>query len=241
MKSKMMISLLIIAMAAAVIGGSTMAWFTAQSGDIENTFTAGTLMIDVDEDVNYDVTLNMNNVNPGDCFEKEFNIENTGTKGALLRMELDEEWVFDYGHLWNNWEALGFTELNPLNGGGEKPAAMSGAQWDAFVAYVEGLPNPVKWTELEAQLVAADWLKHTDGYWYYNDKLASTSTLTFAFDVCFDGVKMTNPFQAVEYTLTINFEAIQASNNASGNLWLVDSVYDPADPQSSTNWDRFNF
>jgi predicted ribosomally synthesized peptide with SipW-like signal peptide len=41
MKSRMLISMLVIALAAAVIGGATMAWFTDEDTAGPVTFTAG--------------------------------------------------------------------------------------------------------------------------------------------------------------------------------------------------------
>jgi hypothetical protein len=52
---------------------------------------------------------------------------------------------------------------------------------------------------------------------------------------------MTNYFQGAGYDLTIRFEAIQASNNASGSAWGVDSVYDPANDQAGANWIAWAF
>jgi predicted ribosomally synthesized peptide with SipW-like signal peptide len=83
MKSRMLVSLLVIALAAAVIGGATMAWFTDsdETGDV--TFTAGTLKINVDDTFDGEPidVLEFDNMNPGDVYDEiKILIENTGTK-----------------------------------------------------------------------------------------------------------------------------------------------------------------
>ena len=86
MKSRMIMSLLVIALAAALIGGATMAWFTDSDTAGSATFTAGTLKIDVSDGLTafYDllqVGSKHGNMNPGDVYEEiVLEIENTGTK-----------------------------------------------------------------------------------------------------------------------------------------------------------------
>jgi len=81
MKSRFLVSLLVIAMAAALIGGGTMAWFTDSAESEDVTMTAGTLLIDIDNfnRVESDV-LNIENLNPGDEYTYKFNVKNIGTK-----------------------------------------------------------------------------------------------------------------------------------------------------------------
>lgn len=80
MKSKMLISLLVIALGAAIIGG-TMAWFTGEDDAGEATFTAGTLTVDVSDGLTEFEDLLAENMNPGDVYdEMEIIIENKGTK-----------------------------------------------------------------------------------------------------------------------------------------------------------------
>ena len=63
--------------------GATYAWFTAESEEFTNEFTAGTVEIEADEEVNTK-GFDENNWNPGDEAEKEFTIINKGTKGIRL-------------------------------------------------------------------------------------------------------------------------------------------------------------
>jgi len=48
MKSKMFMSMLVIVLAAALVGGATMAWFTSAAANAPNTFAAGTVVISAD-------------------------------------------------------------------------------------------------------------------------------------------------------------------------------------------------
>ncbi|MGI5901715.1 MAG: TasA family protein [Desulfitobacteriia bacterium] len=93
-KSKVLISLLIIGLAAILIGGATSAWFTdeAEVGDVQ--FKAGTLAINVDENANVYAMKDrhLDNVNPGDCANIVLNIENVGTKKAFIRAEMTAIW-----------------------------------------------------------------------------------------------------------------------------------------------------
>ena len=88
MKSRMIISLMVIALAAALIGGATMAWFTDSDASEPVTFTAGTLLIDIEGDnfaqqINSE-EINLDILNPGDEFEFEFDVVNEGTKNLIF-------------------------------------------------------------------------------------------------------------------------------------------------------------
>ena len=97
MKNKVLITALVLALAAAVIGGSTMAWFTAKA-EVENTFTAGTMLIEADQIIPVDTT-EFTNVNPGDAYCVGWEIENVGTKKMELRFDALGEWMFELSGL----------------------------------------------------------------------------------------------------------------------------------------------
>ncbi|MGO1470528.1 MAG: TasA family protein, partial [Tissierella sp.] len=85
----------------------TFAWFTATSEEVVNEFTAGTVKINLVD--NFE---GAPNVNPGDCYEKEVYVENTGTKKALIRIKKDIAFADESGlslepviyELGENWE-----------------------------------------------------------------------------------------------------------------------------------------
>ncbi|MFY9541001.1 MAG: TasA family protein, partial [Dethiobacteria bacterium] len=67
MNKRIVTSLFVIALAAALVGGATMAWFTSTASVEGNEFTAGTLKFEVDgENVSIDeegvITFNFGNV-----------------------------------------------------------------------------------------------------------------------------------------------------------------------------------
>jgi len=86
MKSRMLVSLLVIALAAAVIGGATMAWFTDEDASAPVTFTAGTLLIDIEKFDMVSNEINLDILNPGDEWEYEVDIVNEGTKNFIYKV-----------------------------------------------------------------------------------------------------------------------------------------------------------
>lgn len=207
MNRRTILSVAIIILAFAAIGGGTMAWFTDEVA-LENTFTAGTLDIEgSDFWTGFAPGAIWNNVNPGDCRNKEFTINNNGTKNALIRFQWDGEWGEMVGNTWT-----------PM---------------------VDGDPTLVTVT------APTGWYEHTDGWWYYTpnpaDPLAPGAKLEFALKVCIAGAETGNEYQGKSFKLNFTFEAIQASNNASGDLWGVDSLYNPADVMTAANWNGFDF
>ena len=214
--------MLVILFVIALSLGATMAWFTAEADPIENVFQAGTVLIEAEEtEVRGG---NLENVNPGDCFEKEFEITNTGTKNIVVRVNphsVESEWEFDLVHLYDNWEMLGF-----LDEYGDKPANMdeSDSDWNDFLDALENLDDPIK---AISEYGPEDlWDLGDDGYFYYiGDPIESDGTVTFWFEVCFEGEEMSNEFQGATYRMWTSFEAIQASNNAPNDHWDID-LYD---------------
>jgi len=84
MKSRMLVSFLVIAVVASLIGGATMAWFTDTDSAGEATFTAGTLSLDVSDGLTTFAELSdikIDCMNPGDVYpEIVITIVNDGTK-----------------------------------------------------------------------------------------------------------------------------------------------------------------
>lgn len=76
MKTKMFMSMLVIALAAALVGGATMAWFTDVETNAVNTFTAGELAIAVGTQT---YTVVIGNMAPGDTISGTFTVSNTET------------------------------------------------------------------------------------------------------------------------------------------------------------------
>ena len=218
MKTKIALSMLVILFVLAASLGATMAWFT-DSEDLTNTFTAGTLEINAEDNwEGYGLEEDWENVNPGDCKDKEFRITNIGSKHSLIRLQFEGEW-------------------------GEYVAE----DWVIMV-------------DQDADLVTvnapAGWTLH-DGWWYYDGILEpdmdASNPFEFVLEVCVDGPGTGNEYQGMSYKFEITVQAIQASNNASGEAWNVDSWYfdtdgvtsmDPTTDDldlSAENWAKFNY
>ncbi len=232
MNRRTILSLAIILLAVASVGGATMAWFT-DSKELTNTFSAGTLEIDgSDHWTGYDPGDVWENVNPGDCKDKEFTIYNKGSKHALLR--------FTWNGVWSGVKDAGG---NPLTG---DPDLVS-VKVTGWTSKVDPVTN-IKWWYYDGKLDPSD----PDDPGYPND-----SYIEFTLEVCLAGAGTGNEYQGASFKLDFDFEAIQASNNASGDQWGVDSWYfaddgvtpsDPTNPainpdldRSATNWAEFNF
>ncbi len=89
---KMFLSLMIIVLAVALVGGATLAWFTDAAQTPTNSFEAGTVEIEAgwQEDVGKIITENWN---PGDCTDFEVCVENIGSKKIRLRAQFEGRWV----------------------------------------------------------------------------------------------------------------------------------------------------
>lgn len=94
MKNRMLITVLVVALSAALIGGATMAWFTDSATTGEAEFTAGTVVVDAKHKSTTPMEGRfIDNVNPGDCATVCWDIVNEGTKSAELRVKVDAGWV----------------------------------------------------------------------------------------------------------------------------------------------------
>jgi len=76
MKTRIYVSMLVIALTAALIGGATMAVFTDTETSVGNTFTAGTVDITVGTTT---LAVNSGNMAPGDTRSGSFEVTNAGT------------------------------------------------------------------------------------------------------------------------------------------------------------------
>ena len=203
-KSRIMMSMFVIALAAALIGGATMAWFSYKV-EVENVFTAGTVTITAEEDV--EATDDLDNVNPGDCLDKVIDICVTGSKGVVLRMRNTGEWVYTTAwrnYLRDNWDELCYSEV-------PKPTDQDG--WDAIISAMNVLD--VADFEIEGWTLIGDW-------WYSPASIDAGTCIDVTIEVCFDGEDMDNYFQKARFTMNTEIQALQSSNYAPFHEWGVD-------------------
>lgn len=79
MKSKIAVSLLVIALAAALMGGATFAYFTSQATNEGNVFSTGTLQISITDPVE-EAIFNVGNMYPGQPTVTDYiYVKNDGT------------------------------------------------------------------------------------------------------------------------------------------------------------------
>jgi len=189
-----------LVLAALLVVGGTMAWFTAAADPVPNKFTAGTVKI-----VLHDVQTGENgeeipfpdegigNVNPGDEYEKIVYVENTGSKAVYVRVKLTPGWKDDEGN---------------------------------SLALEVGTPAVPMAT---FPIVGDKWVLHTDGWYYYTeplagagDNVANAVTTHLIEKVKFAGAEMTNDYQGATFTLKVEAEAVQASHKAYKDEWGSD-------------------
>lgn len=206
MSKRIVLSLLVIIFVITASLGATMAWFTDSATIDQNVFTAGILTIDVTDSWAENESLIVNNWNPGDCNDKLVELEVTGTKRAFIRMKLLETWTFKY-------------EVE--NGFLVKDGNGDPVELDPFI--VE------EYSERDAPLVNWDWDENEwqmmDGWFYYKGMLDPEESdgpkkITIFTEVCLSN-DAGNDYQGAVYTIDIDFEAIQVTNDASDNEWLV--------------------
>lgn len=189
----MLISLLVIALAAAAIGGATMAWFTAEANleqDGEQvTFTAGTVVVNVDEapEITTMEDRSIDNVNPGDCATICWNILNEGTKRAELRVKVDSGWVDEVEEAEQEAEQVVFFAPKPDSGW-----VMYEDEEGLWLYYINGPVAPVAGDDEGVKLCLV---------------------------VGFDGPSMDNRYQGLSYSIGGTVEAVQSTNGAPEDLW----------------------
>lgn len=185
MKKKILLSTLIILVVLAASLGATMAWFTDQSDPIENVFTAGTVIINAEEEIIAE-GINIDNWNPGDCVEKEFTITNKGTKRIVLRGIVTEQWYEFDGDNWIEWTP------DPAESNAAK-VTLVGTGWS------------------EDPSGSGTWYYDSEIAGTYLDE--EEASVKLRFRVCLDGPEADNQYQGKRYIMSVTFQAIQASHS----------------------------
>lgn len=233
MKSKIFLSVLFLGLAAFVIGGVTMAWFTDDANLEAAEFHAGTVEINADGTADIEVPegKSFNNMNPGDCATVIWEFENTGTEAVQLKVNLTKEWSDP--ELSNDSVFYCPVDMDPAEPKGWVMADDDNEDiWLYYIdkhtgnpGFVPGTPDPNDPEKVELKLV-----------------------------VVFDKDTIDNPYQGETFTLGgdgSKVYAIQASNQAPDNQWddwsniigagLPNSeTYKTTDPNSWKNWEYFH-
>lgn len=197
MKSRMLISVLVIALAAALIGGATMAWFTADASAPNAVFTAGTVVVDVTGGAD------VKNWNPGDCTDFRWTITNTGSKRVVFRVSAAGSWE----------NGLNNNNITVSLCNSYQPYAPKGA------GYFIGTDNAVWYLASEAEGGYFYFVGILD-----NGELRPLNageSVDLCLKVCVNGPLTGNEYQGLTFTLTGSVEAIQSSNNAPNENWGI--------------------
>jgi spore coat-associated protein N len=97
-RKSLVVAFLLTMIGALLIGGATMAWFTSEDKNTDNSFAAGTFEISLDKDDGVEKYFNIENTFPGDEGSAEIVVTNEGslpmdyyfkleTSGALFEGE----------------------------------------------------------------------------------------------------------------------------------------------------------
>jgi predicted ribosomally synthesized peptide with SipW-like signal peptide len=90
MKKSLVVAFLLTIVGALLIGGATMAWFTSEDTNEDNSFAAGTLEISLDKD-NGQKYFDISNMQPGDSGSAELTVSNVGSLGLRYKFGLTQE------------------------------------------------------------------------------------------------------------------------------------------------------
>ena len=92
MKKSILVGMLVFSLAALMVVGGTLAWFTSEA-EVTNTFTAGTVEIEVVEDGAKGSIIE--NWNPGDTTDYDVSVKSLGSKQTYVRVKLEPVWYDD--------------------------------------------------------------------------------------------------------------------------------------------------
>ena len=236
-KSKTFVSVLLMGVAAFIIGGATMAWFTSDAKLEAAEFKAGTVEIMVEDSEETGIKMpegkDFENVNPGDCATIVWEFVNKGTKAVQLKVNLTEEWSkrgLDVGNVY-------LCPTDPVDGKGWVIGECedSGKNGDIWLYYIDrstGELGSIRGT--------------------YNpenpEEPLDPEKVELKLVVVFDAEGIVNKYQGATYTLgggDSKVYAIQASNGAPEAVWpmwqdVTKENYVP-DLMNEAAWENFDY
>lgn len=207
MRTKIILSVVVVLLAAALIAGATAAWFTDSDDVLDAEFTAGTVIVEA-EGPTILPEAKVGNVNPGDIFEVTWTIRNAGTKASEFRVNLDKDWYIDEDHYWNVVTDERFARLM------EEYGFENIEELEALLDTDNVSYSPVE---------GSDWVIYDDEgvlwLYYLGGPVAAGTSVPLELTVTFDGPTTDNKYMGAMFKLGGFVEAIQASNNAPATVW----------------------
>lgn len=217
-RTKLLMSFLAVGLTTALVGGSTMAWFTDSKPVSGATFTAGTVLLDGDSSVQVDGPTT--NVNPGDTLKASLKIVNSGSKAVWIRVKLPE-------YYWRDPSTL---------------TKDSGLGTSVFTDYAidtgKGGSNLSDWTVKGGYAYYKFALPGTEKDGKYDAGDLTARTITPSVAATLDGEKTGNAYQGQQFYLSdLTVEAIQATNSADtlDAAWATGTSSEPASLAQGTS------
>jgi len=205
MKRKLL-ALAVLAICAAIVASSTLAYFTAED-TAHNVITSGRVDVEIvetqrDEETGTEVpypTEPVSGVMPGGAVSKIVTVKNTGDAPAWVRM----------------WINVGISEpgdpiSNPLIK--NLPLTITGEDGSEIDVVTFAL-NETYWT-----------LSEEDGYYYHNEPVEAGKATAPLFKEVRFAKEMGNEYQNCKVLIDVSAEAIQWDNNNDGTA--MDAFYD---------------
>ena len=197
-KRNIMIGSAIVLAVLLVVG--TMAWFT-DSKAVTNTFQAGTVEIELDEN-NFE---NITNWNPGDTTTKDVDVIVKSTKQTYVRILLEPTWG-------DNDLELDFVKVKFTD-----PSKWADGEGNLLSTLVDNKDGLVPINELPTELYYTDIVKGNPD-----------TTIDVIESVKFLGVSLLgegvdqNEYQGETFELKVEAQAVQASHYAFRDEWNKD-------------------
>ncbi|MGM8251451.1 BsaA family SipW-dependent biofilm matrix protein [Clostridium perfringens] len=208
------------------IGGS-LAWFTS-SDSITNPFA--TASTDNPSNPNSGIKIHehfdktkADNTLPGDNVTKQVNVTNTATYDQLVRAKIKKEWKDSNGNVVTSiWIKDG--QRVPANTEGAKEEKLS---TDYIVLNFENKADGNRLTSASSP-EKGKWIQETDaklgtdgGYYYYYGVLAPEANTGNLLESVTLSPNTPNEYKGLKFDVTVDSEAVQASNGAAKDSWTT--------------------
>ncbi|MDZ5254348.1 BsaA family SipW-dependent biofilm matrix protein [Clostridium sp. LIBA-8841] len=225
MSKKKIIGLCIAGVLAVGSIGGSLAWFTS-SDSVTNPFA--TASTDNPNDPNSGIKIHENfdrtkadNTLPGDNVTKQVSVTNTATYDQLVRAKITKEWKDSNGNVVTSiWTKDG--QIVPANTEGATEEALN---TDYIVLNFKNDADGNRLTDSSSP-EQGKWIQETDanlgadgGYYYYNGVLAPNTNTGNLLESVTLSPNTPNEYKGLKFDVTIDSEAVQASNGAAKDSW----------------------